>query len=97
MDQTETTRSTAMMQSFWNVQRHLVRAAHQTAQENGLSLPQFHSLMTIAPRGPISQKELAAHTHLPKSTSVSRLKVSSNRAGSFGRRTRQSTGSRFKA
>ncbi|WP_294739281.1 MarR family transcriptional regulator [uncultured Exiguobacterium sp.] len=68
MDQTETTRSTAMMQSFWNVQRHLVRAAHQTAQENGLSLPQFHSLMTIAPRGPISQKELAAHTHLPKST-----------------------------
>ncbi|MFB3226548.1 MULTISPECIES: MarR family transcriptional regulator [unclassified Exiguobacterium] len=68
MEQTETVRSTAMMQSFWNVQRHLVRAAHQTAQENGLSLPQFHSLMTIAPRGPISQKALATHTHLPKST-----------------------------
>ncbi|MCY1692394.1 MarR family transcriptional regulator [Exiguobacterium sp. SL14] len=68
MKQTETVRSTAMMQSFWNVQRHLVRARHQTAQENGLSLPQFHSLMTIAPRGPISQKALATHTHLPKST-----------------------------
>ena len=67
-EQKEPVRSTAMMQSFWNVQRHLVRAAHQTAQENGLSLPQFHSLMTIAPRSPITQKELAAHTHLPKST-----------------------------
>ena len=67
-EQREPVRSTAMMQSFWNVQRHLVRAAHQTAQENGLSLPQFHSLMTIAPRSPITQKELAAHTHLPKST-----------------------------
>ena len=67
-EQKEPVRSTAMMQSFWNVQRHLVRAAHQTAQENGLSLPQFHSLMTIAPRSPITQKELAAYTHLPKST-----------------------------
>ena len=67
-EQKEPVRSTAMMQSFWNVQRHLVRAAHQTAQENGLSLPQFHSLMTIAPRSPITQKELAVHTHLPKST-----------------------------
>ena len=67
-EQREPVRSTAMMQSFWNVQRHLVRAAHQTAQENGLSLPQFHSLMTMAPRNPITQKELAAHTHLPKST-----------------------------
>ncbi len=67
-EQKEPVRSTAMMQSFWNVQRHLVRAAHQTAQENGLSLPQFHSLMTIAPRSPITQKELATHTHLPKST-----------------------------
>lgn len=86
MEQTETVRSTAMMQSFWNVQRHLVRAAHQTAQENGLSLPQFHSLMTIAPRGPISQKALATHTHLPKSTLSQSIEGLVQSGWSFGRR-----------
>lgn len=67
-EQQENLRSATMMRSFWNIQRHLMRFAHQTAQENGLSMPQFHSLMTIAPRGPITQKDLAAQTHLPKST-----------------------------
>lgn len=41
MTETNTHRAREMMQSFWCVQRVLIRLMHQTAQQNDLTLPQL--------------------------------------------------------
>ena len=68
MTETNTTRARDMMQSFWRVQRVLIRLMHQTAQQNDLTLPQLHGLMMLNEQGAISQKELVQRTKMPKST-----------------------------
>nr|WP_214778815.1 MarR family transcriptional regulator [Exiguobacterium sp. s22] len=68
MNETNTNRAREMMQSFWRVQRVLVRLMHQTAQQNDLTLPQLHGLMMLNEQGAITQKELVRRTKMPKST-----------------------------
>ncbi|WP_214882683.1 MULTISPECIES: MarR family transcriptional regulator [unclassified Exiguobacterium] len=68
MTETNTMRAREMMQSFWRVQRVLIRLMHQTAQQNDLTLPQLHGLMMLNEQGAISQKELVQRTKMPKST-----------------------------
>jgi DNA-binding MarR family transcriptional regulator len=61
-------RSTELLRSFLNVQKNLMRFVHKTAVENGLSIPQYSILMTIAPHKEMTQKYLGEKTFLPKST-----------------------------
>ncbi|MGG3451097.1 MarR family winged helix-turn-helix transcriptional regulator [Domibacillus aminovorans] len=61
-------RSTQLLRSFWNVQKNLMRFVQKTAVENGLSVPQYSILMTIAPHKEMIQKSLGEKTFLPKST-----------------------------
>ncbi|WP_270812997.1 MarR family winged helix-turn-helix transcriptional regulator [Exiguobacterium sp. CinTr1] len=68
MTETNTNRAREMMQSFWRVQRVLIRLMHQTAQQNDLTLPQLHGLMMLNEQGAITQKELVQRTRMPKST-----------------------------
>lgn len=68
MTETNTNRAREMMQSFWCVQRVLIRLMHQTAQQNDLTLPQLHGLMMLNEQGAITQKELVQRTRMPKST-----------------------------
>lgn len=68
MTEMSATRAREMMQSFWRVQRVLIRLMHQTAQQNDLTLPQLHGLMTLNEQGAITQKELVRRTRMPKST-----------------------------
>lgn len=68
MTETNTNRAREMMQSFWRVQRVLIRLMHQTAQQNDLTVPQLHGLMMLNEQGAITQKELVWRTRMPKST-----------------------------
>ena len=68
LTETNTGRASEMMKSFWSVQRYLVRMMHQTAQTNGITLPQLHGLMMLHEQGAITQKELVRRTRMPKST-----------------------------
>lgn len=68
MTEMSATRAREMMQSFWRVQRVLIRLMHQTAQQNDLTLPQLHGLMMLNEQGAITQKELVRRTRMPKST-----------------------------
>lgn len=68
MTETNTNRAREMMQSFWRVQRVLIRLMHQTAQQNDLTLPQLHGLMMLNEQGAITQKELVRRMRMPKST-----------------------------
>ncbi|RLQ94260.1 MarR family winged helix-turn-helix transcriptional regulator [Falsibacillus albus] len=61
-------RSVKLLRSFWRVQKNLMHIVQKTAVENGLSVPQYSILMTIAPLKVISQKALREKTFLPKST-----------------------------
>lgn len=61
-------RSTEILRSFANVQKNMMRFVHRTAMENGLSIPQYSILATIAPCKEITQKNLQEKTYLPKST-----------------------------
>lgn len=61
-------RSVQLMRSFWNVQKNMMRFIQKTAVENGLSVPQYSVLMTIAPHKEMTQKNLGEKTFLPKST-----------------------------
>lgn len=61
-------RSVQVMRSFWNVQKNVMRFVQKTAVDNGLSVPQYSVLMSIAPHKEITQKNLGELTFLPKST-----------------------------
>ncbi|MBA9027106.1 MULTISPECIES: MarR family winged helix-turn-helix transcriptional regulator [Bacillaceae] len=61
-------RSVQVMRSFWNVQKNIMRFVQKTAVENGLSVPQYSILISIAPLKEMTQKTLGELTFLPKST-----------------------------
>ncbi|WP_433747763.1 MarR family winged helix-turn-helix transcriptional regulator [Falsibacillus pallidus] len=67
-DNQNLTRSVKLMHSFWRVQKNLMRIVQRTAVENGLTVPQYSILMTIAPLKTMLQKTLREKTFLPKST-----------------------------
>lgn len=61
-------KSSDFLHSFWRVNRNLMRIVHNTAQEYGLSIPQYSVLMIIAPRKEMTQKQLGEILQIPKST-----------------------------
>lgn len=72
----ELTRSNQLLRSFLSVHKNLIRLFHKTAIDNGLTLPQYSILMTMAPLKKTTQKKLGEITFMPKSTlsqSVERL------------------------
>lgn len=61
-------RSAQLLRSFWVVQKNLMRFTHKSAVDNGLSIPQYAILMTMASHKEMTQKYLGEKTLLPKST-----------------------------
>lgn len=61
-------RSVQLMRSFWNVQNNFMRLVQKTASENGLSVPQYAILVTLARLKEATQKNIGERTFLPKST-----------------------------
>lgn len=61
-------RSLKLMQSFWSMQKNLMRHVQKTAAENGLSVTQYNILMMLIHHKEIPQKDLQEKTYLPKST-----------------------------
>lgn len=61
-------RSTEIIRSFGRVNNSMRKTFQRTALDNELSLPQLVLLMTIAPKGEITQKQLGKETQFPKST-----------------------------
>lgn len=61
-------RSLKLMQSFWSMQKNVMRYVQKTATENGLSVTQYNILMMLMHHKEIPQKSLQEKTYLPKST-----------------------------
>lgn len=61
-------RSSKFLHTFRRVNRNMMHFIHKTALENGLSIPQYSVLMTIAPRKEMTQKQLGEVLQIPKST-----------------------------
>lgn len=61
-------RSLQLMQSFWNMQKSIMRHVQRKASENGLSVTQYNILMMLTHHNEIPQKALQEKTYLPKST-----------------------------
>src|SRR5690625_4836108 len=57
-----------LMQSFWELEKAIMRHVKQTATHNDLSVPQFCIIVTMQHRKQMAQKKLQARTHFPKST-----------------------------
>src|SRR5690625_885702 len=57
-----------LMQSFWELEKAIMRHVKQTATHNDLSVPQFSIIVTMQHRKQMPQKKLQARTHFPKST-----------------------------
>lgn len=66
--ESEINHSVELLRSFWNLQRRLIRSVQKTANDHGLSIPQYSILMTIMHHKEMSQKIVREKTHLPKST-----------------------------
>ncbi|MDN7246214.1 MarR family transcriptional regulator [Planococcus shenhongbingii] len=61
-------RSIRLMRSFRRVQKNMMCLDQQTAARNGLSMPQYAILMTLAKRQDMTQKTVGEVSFLPKST-----------------------------
>jgi DNA-binding MarR family transcriptional regulator len=57
-----------LLRSFSRVNKTMMQFVQKTAAANGLSVPQYTILVTIAPVKKMSQKEMGEKTLLPKST-----------------------------
>ncbi|WP_034761967.1 MarR family winged helix-turn-helix transcriptional regulator [Rossellomorea vietnamensis] len=57
-----------LLRSFSRVNKTMMRFVQKTAADNGLSVPQYTILVTIAPEGELTQKTIGERTFLPKST-----------------------------
>lgn len=61
-------RSVQLMRSFAGIQKNMIRFVQKSAAENGLSIPQYTILMTLAVSTEMTQKNIGEKTFLPKST-----------------------------
>jgi DNA-binding MarR family transcriptional regulator len=57
-----------ILRSFSRVNKTMMRFVQKTAADNGLSVPQYTILVTIAPEREMTQKAVGEKTFLPKST-----------------------------
>ncbi|MEI2664124.1 MarR family winged helix-turn-helix transcriptional regulator [Rossellomorea sp. LJF3] len=57
-----------LLRSFSRVNKTMMRFVQKTAADNGLSVPQYTILVTIAPEKELTQKTIGERTFLPKST-----------------------------
>ncbi|MCA1060365.1 MarR family transcriptional regulator [Rossellomorea aquimaris] len=57
-----------LLRSFSRVNKTMMRFVQKTASQNGLSVPQYTILVTIAPEKEMTQKAVGEKTFLPKST-----------------------------
>ncbi|WP_252189302.1 MarR family winged helix-turn-helix transcriptional regulator [Rossellomorea vietnamensis] len=57
-----------LLRSFSRVNKTMIRFVQKTAADNGLSVPQYTILVTIAPERELTQKTIGERTFLPKST-----------------------------
>ncbi|UTE78544.1 MarR family winged helix-turn-helix transcriptional regulator [Rossellomorea sp. KS-H15a] len=57
-----------LLRSFSRVNKTMMRFVQKTAADNGLSVPQYTILVTIAPERELTQKTIGERTFLPKST-----------------------------
>ena len=57
-----------LLRSFSKVNKTMMRFVQKTAADNGLSVPQYTILVTIAPEKEMTQKTIGEKTFLPKST-----------------------------
>ncbi|WP_240377071.1 MarR family winged helix-turn-helix transcriptional regulator [Bacillus piscicola] len=61
-------RSLELMQSFWQIEKLIMKHIKHTAAQNNLSVPQFIILITMTHYHQIAQKKLQERTSFPKST-----------------------------
>lgn len=61
-------RPLALMQSFWKLEKSIMRQVKATAADNDLSVPQFAIIIMMRNKDKMAQKKLQARTHYPKST-----------------------------
>ncbi len=57
-----------LLRSFARVNKTMMKFVQKTAIANGLSVPQYTVLLTVAPENKMTQKMVAEKTFLPKST-----------------------------
>ena len=57
-----------LLRSFSRVNKTMMKFVQKTAAHNGLSVPQYTILLTIAPEKEMTQKTVGEKTFLPKST-----------------------------
>ncbi|WP_211201305.1 MarR family winged helix-turn-helix transcriptional regulator [Bacillus sp. NTK074B] len=68
MDNQRITSALQLLRSFSRVNKTMMRFVQKTAADNGLSVPQYTILVTIAPEKALTQKVVGEKTFLPKST-----------------------------
>ena len=68
IDDAKLSRSAQLLQSFWNINKNTMRIIQKTAIENGLTVPQYLVLVTVAQHVEVVQKKVGELTYLPKST-----------------------------
>ncbi|UXH46335.1 MarR family transcriptional regulator [Rossellomorea vietnamensis] len=68
MENQQITPALQLLRSFSRVNKTMMRFVQKTAADNGLSVPQYTILVTIAPEGELTQKTIGERTFLPKST-----------------------------
>lgn len=67
-NKSQTDRSFQLMQSFWDMQKNIMRYIQKTATDNGLSVTQYNILMMLIHHKQVPQKAVQEKTYLPKST-----------------------------
>jgi DNA-binding MarR family transcriptional regulator len=68
MESQRITPALQLLRSFSRVNKTMMRFVQKTAADNGLSVPQYTILVTIAPEKEMTQKSIGEKTFLPKST-----------------------------
>lgn len=61
-------RATTLLMSFWHIQKQMALSIQKTAQQNGLSMPQYTTLLAMVHQKEMMQKRIQQKTKLPKST-----------------------------
>ncbi len=64
----ELPRAIELLQSFYHVQKNIMRYVQKAAVESGLTVPQYTILTTVAQYAKMSQKKVGEVTFFPKST-----------------------------
>ncbi|PFG07657.1 MarR family winged helix-turn-helix transcriptional regulator [Bacillus sp. es.034] len=68
MENQQITPALQLLRSFSRVNKTMMRFVQKTAADNGLSVPQYTILVTIATEKEMTQKTVGEKTFLPKST-----------------------------